>query len=110
MNGEPALLSCLGTLVREAKEVESFRPALSVSFSSFDRITAELDQTRFPLVQLQAELGEPRAEFFQTRRRLVTMLKADYESSSPGGSRPQALTEPDVNVSAHPALIVQSPA
>ena len=34
---------------------------------------------------------------------------AEYdESSSPGESHPQALTEPDVNLSAHPALIVQS--
>ena len=31
------------------------------------------------------------------------------ESSSPGEFHPQALTEPDVNVSAHPALIVQPP-
>ena len=79
MNGEPALLSCLGTLVREAKKVKRLRPALSVSFSSFDRITAELDQTRFPLVQLQAELGEPRAEFFQTRRCLAVVLETDHE-------------------------------
>ena len=32
----------------------------------------------------------------------------DQESSSPKESHPQALTEPDLNVSAHPALIVQS--
>ena len=30
------------------------------------------------------------------------------ESSSPGEFHPQALTDPDVNVSAHPALIIQS--
>ena len=29
------------------------------------------------------------------------------ESSSPGEFHPQALTDPDVNVSAHPALIIQ---
>jgi hypothetical protein len=29
-------------------------------------------------------------------------------SSSPGEFHPQALTDPDVNVSAHPALIIQS--
>jgi len=29
------------------------------------------------------------------------------ESSRPGESHPQALTDPDVNVSAHPALTVQ---
>jgi hypothetical protein len=31
------------------------------------------------------------------------------ESSSPGESHPQALPEPDVNLSIHPALIVQPP-
>jgi hypothetical protein len=31
------------------------------------------------------------------------------QSSRPGESHPQALTEPDVNVSAHPALTVQPP-
>jgi hypothetical protein len=30
------------------------------------------------------------------------------KSSSPGELHPQALTEPDVNLSAHPALIVRS--
>jgi hypothetical protein len=31
------------------------------------------------------------------------------ESSSPGDSHPQALTDPDVTVSCHPALIIQLP-
>ena len=34
--------------------------------------------------------------------------KGDAKSSSPGEFHPQALTDPDVNVSAHPALIIQS--
>ena len=79
MDREPAVLSSLGTLVREAKKVESFRSAFAAPFTAFARIATELDQTRFPIIQLQAELGEPRAEFFQTRRRLVTMLKAEYD-------------------------------
>ena len=49
MDREPAVLSRLATLVREAKEIESFRPALTASFTSVDRIAAELDQTRFSL-------------------------------------------------------------
>jgi len=32
----------------------------------------------------------------------------DHEVSRPGESHPQALSEPDVNVSAHPAPITQS--
>ncbi len=79
MDREPAVLSGLGALVREAKKVESFRSAFAAPFTVFARIATELDQTRFPIVQLQAKLGETRAELFQTRRRLVTMLKADNE-------------------------------
>ena len=108
MDREPAVLACLGTLMREAKKVERFWPALSASCSSLDRIAAELDQTRLSFVQLQAKLGEPRVEIFQARFRLTMVLKANHKSSSPGESHPQALTEPDVNLSAHPALIVQS--
>jgi len=36
----------------------------------------------------------------------VTLGKWYEESSSPGEFHPQALTDPDVNVSAHPALII----
>jgi hypothetical protein len=79
MDREPAVLSRLATLVREAKEIESFRPALAASFTSVDRIAAELDQTRFPFVQLQAKFGEPRAEFFQTRRCFTLALESDHE-------------------------------
>lgn len=35
-------------------------------------------------------------------------MEPDHESSSPEESHPQALTEPDMNLSTHPALIVQS--
>lgn len=38
----------------------------------------------------------------------VLSLAQDKKSSSPREFHPQALTEPDLNVSAHPALIVQS--
>ena len=79
MNREPALLASLGTLVREAKEIESFRPALAASFTSFHRIATKLDQTRFSFVQFQSKLGEPRAEFLQTRRRLAVVFKTDHE-------------------------------
>ena len=108
MDGEPTLLASLGAHMREAKKVESFGSVLAASFTVFDRIAAKLDQTRFPFVQLQTKLGEPRAEFFQTLRCLAVVLKSDHESSSPGESHPQALTEPDGNLSAHPALIVQT--
>jgi len=79
MDREPTMLSSLGTLVCETEKIESFWLALAASFTSFARITTEFDQTRFSFAQLQAKLGEPRAEFFQTRRGFIVVLKADHE-------------------------------
>ncbi len=79
MDGKPAVCSGLGTHMCETKETERLRSALPTSFSLLGRITAELDQTRFPFVQFQAKLGKPRVEFFQTRRCLAVFLEADHE-------------------------------
>jgi hypothetical protein len=38
---------------------------------------------------------------------IASLLKAHNKSSSPREPPPQALTEPDMNVSAHPAPIIQ---
>ena len=40
---------------------------------------------------------------------MLSLIFSDktQESSSPGESHPQALTDPDVSLSAHPAPIVQ---
>ena len=62
-----------GTHMSEAQKVESFRPARPASFSVPDRKATKLDQTRLPFVQLQAKLGEPRVESFQTRRRFAAV-------------------------------------
>ena len=105
MDGEPAVSGRLGALVREAKKVESLRPFLAASLTSFDRKAAELDQTRLSVVKLQAELGKSRVEFLHTRHRLAVVLEADHEESSAGELHPRALAEPDVNVSAHPTPI-----
>ncbi len=79
MDGEPALFARLDTLVSEAQKVKRFRPALATSFTSLDRIAAELDQTRLALVQFQAKLGKPRVEFFQARRCFAVVLETDHE-------------------------------
>ncbi len=50
-DGEPAMLSGPGTLVRETQEVESIRPVLASLFSPFVRKTSELDQTSLSFVQ-----------------------------------------------------------
>jgi len=79
MDCEPTILSNLGTLVCETKEIENFRSALAASFTSFARIATKLDQTRFSLVEIQTKLGKPRAEFFQTRRCFILVLEANHE-------------------------------
>ncbi len=76
---EPSRPRRVRTLVREAEKVERLGPPLAASFSSFDRIAAELDQTRFPFVQLQAELGETYLKCVQARRRLAVVLETDHE-------------------------------
>ena len=46
------------------------------------------------------------AKIAPTNAQSHTVVRGD-ESSSPGESHPQALPEPDVNLSIHPALIAQ---
>ncbi len=94
MDRKPAVLARLGTHMGEAEEVKRFRPFRPASLTAFDREATELEQARFPFVELQAELSEPRVECPQTRRRLAGMLETNHESSSPGESHPQALAEP----------------
>ena len=61
---------------------------------------------RLLLVDRQFQLPHDRTH--RVHRRIGVSTTADHESSSPGELHPQALTEPDGNLSAHPALIVQS--
>jgi len=48
-------------------------------------------------------------KFYPDDFRKESSEKGGVESSSLGEFHPQALTDPDVNVSAHPALIIPSP-
>jgi hypothetical protein len=59
-------------------------------------------------VQRQTGFTDEAFDFLKGRLRLLLTTTQDHKSSSPGESHPQALTEPDVNLSAHPAPIVQS--
>ena len=79
MEREPAVLSSLGTLVCEAKKIKSFRSVLTTPLTSFVRKAAELDQTRLAFVPLQAKLGKPRAEFFQTRCCFLLILETNHK-------------------------------
>jgi hypothetical protein len=62
------------------------------------------------LVRMQSpsEALHPFVEYRYHTPRIVLTLTATDKSSSAGELHPHALTEPDVNLAAHPALIVQS--
>ena len=68
-----------------------------------ERLARELREAQFTLGQKEVQMET----LYQAGLSLGAPLQIE-ESSSPGESHPQALTEPDVNLSAHPALIVQS--
>lgn len=66
------------------------------------------NQPRLGGMDRQAELAKPLRDNFRHALGVAIIAEPNHESSSPGESHPQALTEPDVNLSTHPALIVQS--
>jgi hypothetical protein len=96
----PVPFSLAGTVQVESQEPKGF---------PFQRVY----HLRFLLVQFYAERRELLVETlqgaFSPASFGVVTADGDDKSSSPGESHPQALTDPDLNVSAHPALIVQSP-
>ena len=55
-------------------------------------------------MKLERELLEPRTHRVPEAPRIGFVLEASHESSHPEEPPLQVLTEPDVNVSAHPAL------
>ena len=105
---EPSL-PILVTYMGEAQEIEGIRLAFATPFPIRRRITAKFDQAGFLGMQFQIEHLKSFLKFFEKLLGLMAILEANHKSSSPGESHPQALTEPYVNVSAHTALIVQSP-
>ena len=58
-------------------------------------------------MQSQPEASQPFGEHVHHTPRIGLQFKADDEVSSPEESHLRALAEPDVNVSAHPAPIIQ---
>jgi hypothetical protein len=51
---------------------------------------------------------QPLAEHLPDSLRILPLLEADDESSGPGEFHPQALTDPDVRLAPHPALMIRS--
>src|SRR5262245_58452613 len=93
----------------ETQEGEGFRLALTTPLPIRGGEPPELDQPRLVGVQAQAEFPEAFPQFTQELFGLAAVLKPDEESSSPGELHPQALTEPDVELAPHPALMIQLP-
>ncbi len=79
MDREPAVLLRLSTLVSKTQKVESLGPALAMPLSAFDGVLPKLDQASLVLVQLQAKLGKPCVECFQTRGRLAVVFEANHK-------------------------------
>jgi len=91
----------------EAKEVEGLRfPAEPCATS---RWTPEAHQPRFLGIDLQPEAGESLGDHPLDFLNILQPLEAHDESSSPGELHPQALAEPDLNLSTHPAPMTQPP-
>ena len=95
------------TYVRETQKVKCFR----LPFSSFCPVRhckpSKFDETGLLVVHLQTKLGKPVPQLLQEKLRFIPVLEPHDPVSSPGESHPQALSEPDVNLSAHPAPIIQ---
>ena len=89
---------------REPEEVEG-RPTFPALLPL--RRTPEREKPRLVGMQGQSEMLQPLAEGVHHALRIVFGFEADDELSNPGESHPRVLAEPDVNVSAHPAPIIQ---
>jgi len=103
-----ALIVSLGsTDMRVTKEIERFRLAIATLGPPFGSKAAKLDQACLLRMQFECKLRQPFSQIGEEALRILAVLKSDDWSGRPGESHPQALTDPGVNVSAHPALIVQ---
>jgi len=105
---ETLVLSSLPTDVSKPEELKRLARLPTFPRPAIRRSASKLQQSRFVGVQFQAELFKPLFQCIKTGSGIDFVFKSDYESSSPGELHPQALTEPDVNLSAHPALMIRS--
>jgi hypothetical protein len=74
--------------VREPKEVERLGPHAAVASAILAGITPEPQHSGFLRVQLQAELREALGHRRAHRARVLLVLEAQHQSSSPGGIAP----------------------
>ena len=76
---ETSISSRLIAHVRKAEKVKRLGTPVSSSLSLLVRKAAELEQTSFLFVQLQAEFGEACSEHFQACHCLLAMLKTHHK-------------------------------
>src|SRR5215510_2155966 len=101
---DPVPLACFGPIVGKAEKVKCTRaPCRSVSAWR----PLERNQRRFLGMNGEAETGKAFRQDVHNPAGVGFALAADDKSSSAGESHPRALSEPDVNLAAHPAPIVQ---
>src|SRR6266704_883467 len=67
----------------------------------------ECSQRRLRGMNAQAKAGKPLRQYVHDLASVCFDFAPDDESSSARESHPRALSDPDVNLSAHPAPIVQ---
>ena len=94
--------------MREPQKVESLRfiasfEALAVS----GRKATKSDKTCLLRVKFQGVFPKSLLEFPEEFSCIITVLKSHYTVSRPAELPRQSLAEPDMNLSAHPAPIIQ---
>lgn len=104
---EPAA-TIFPTDMREPEEVERFRFTFSPAGAVFGSEAAELHQSGFLRVYRESELPQSALHGYTEALGIDSLVEPDDESSHPREPPPQVLTEPDVNLPAHPALPIEA--
>ena len=89
--------------MRKPQEIEGLRLSAALLLGVPVRPWPERNQAGFRRFQFQPEFVEPLAQHGLKPFRVPLMLEARDKASGPEDSHPEALPEPDVNLSAHPA-------
>jgi hypothetical protein len=92
-------------VVGKSEKIECAVPTSSLILSVW---LPEVHQRRLLWMNGQIEAIKPLRKNFHDLSGIFFPFAANNEVSSPGESHPQALSEPDVNLSAHPAPIIRS--
>ncbi len=97
------------TDVGEPQKVEGLRFAQAPLLPIDLGVTPKFNQPGLFRMQAKTESLQAFPKVRQKTPCVPHVLESHHESSSPGELHPQALTETDMRLSPHPALMVQSP-